>query len=115
MTLALVLFIMRGSIFPRPRIIRKYYMDVQRREEAFDHSGPENHRGTFSSTRGVSRRERTHTILGSAWWALFTYNVTSPFYYPGDLFLQQLSRQASATLFQSATHPKALRRNGCSK
>ena len=36
-------------------IIRKYYMEVQRREEAFDQSGPLNPRGAFSSSRGVSK------------------------------------------------------------
>lgn len=33
---------------------RKYYIDVQRREEAFDLSGVEHPMGAFTSSKGVS-------------------------------------------------------------
>lgn len=36
-----------------PYELRKHYIDVQRREEAFDLSGPEKPYGEFSSSNGV--------------------------------------------------------------
>ena len=34
---------------------RRHYIDVERREDGFDRSGPLNSLGEFTSTRGVSQ------------------------------------------------------------
>lgn len=51
-----------GRILPARAVVsvwfcihRRHYIDVERREDGFDRSGPLNSLGEFTSTRGVSQ------------------------------------------------------------